>query len=261
MEIKEYPKNLNLLAKNKHLFRFFDGRSRSMLIKQADDLANALNRSGATNPCWSFCIPRDTPFEFIQNNGLQVDISCIIEGKGNNISKQNFEIRIWSLDENLSYREGIDSPELRAELEQSSWKRVVSRFHFDLRVDDSGMEDNEEKRKKKKNKIPEPICHLQVGGDSGSFVTNGYQDIKENCWHPKKVAVPRFFHLPFDMILICEFILVNFFPNETEDLRKRDEWIQLVKDSEELFFKPYLEMYINYFYDDRETMLGNLIST
>lgn len=252
MDIKEYPKHLSMLAKNKHFEKLVDQRSKAMLIKRADDLTSSLNNKKDSSPPWQFDIPRNAPFEFVQKDGLQVDISCIIVGKGNYIKKQNFEIRVWSLNENLSYREGIDSPTLKDELQLANWKRVVSRFHFDLRVDE---------KKDKNDKISEPICHLQVGGDSGACVTNGIQDIKENCWHPKKVAVPRFFHLPFDMVLMCEFILVNFFETETEDLRKRHEWIRLVKDSEELFCRPYLEKYISYFNDEKQTLLGNLIAT
>jgi hypothetical protein len=249
VQIKEYPKHLNLLAKNKHVGKLINDRSKAILIQRASDLTNSLSRRGVSNPPWGFYIPRETPFEFVQKDGMQVDVSCIIEGKGKDILKQNFEIRVWSLDEKLSYREGIDSPELRDELQSSNWKRVISRFHFDLRME------------KDKEKIPEPICHLQVGGDSGTCVTNGEQDIKENCWHPDKIRVPRFFHLPYDMVMMCEFILVNFFPTETEDLRKRHEWIRLVKDSEELFCRPYFEKYISYFNDNKQTLLGHLIST
>jgi hypothetical protein len=244
MEIKDYPKHLELLANNKFIRQYINERSKATLHQQASDLASSLNKN-EDEPQWCISIPRESPFEFIPNDGLQVDISFIIEGKGNKIVKQNLEMRVWSLKKNLSYREKLDSDRIREELQYFNWKRVISRFHFDLRNDNSIL--------------PEPICHLQVGGDSGDCLKNA-GNIKENCWHPKKVAIPRFFHLPVDIIMICELVLVNFFPKETEDFRKRREWINLVKKSEELFCRSTFEKYIRCFEDKNQTLLGNLIT-
>ena len=172
------------------------------------------------------------------NDKLQVDILCELEGTEKDITKQNISLRIWCLDENISYREGLDHPEFKAKLERNYWKRVILRFHFD--------------RREPNGKQLEPLYHFQVGGR--------YRTSDENCWLPEQIEVPRFPYPPVDLILLCEFVLVNFFPKQSEQLRKKPEWKSLVRKSQELFLKPYFTMCMEHLNNKTETLLGNLVT-
>lgn len=248
MEISEYPQNLKTFL-DKYGRGYLDYSTTSSLYKTVKDMGELVdvskNKKRKTPPSWAVKIERNKPLVFVKNkDNLQVDICCDIQGKGNVVTKQNIELRVWSLNQQMSYRDEVDSLALKDELEIVNWKRVISRFHFDLKTTDTTK--------------PEPICHLQIGGDSGSCLSEGSVSIKENCWHPSQLSIPRFFHVPFDIILICEFILVNFFPNESLDTRKKPEWVQLVKKSEEFFCKEYIKKCFDSLNDSKQTMLGNL---
>ncbi len=217
LEIREYPKNLELLA-NQHIGKFLEGDSKEILISRARSLGSDIRRNMED---WRFSISREHPLTFKKNNRkLKIDISCEIEGIGDDIKKQNILLRVWCLDENICYRDGIDHPEIRNELESIGWKRVILRFHFDLR--------------EPKVKQPEPLYHLQVGG------INPMGD--ENCWLPEQIEIPRFPYPPMDIILLCEFVLMNFFPEDYEKLREKPEWRSLVRKSQVLFQKHYFKM-------------------
>ncbi len=236
MRIKNYPLSLKLLVNQRNgIEKFLKGGSKQILIHRAEALKSTIKRGSN----WRFSIPIEHPLIFIENNSqLQVDISCELEGRDDTIIKQNIILRLWSLDENLSYREEVDSTELKVKLEHNIWRRVILRFHFDL--------------KESNGKQLEPKYHFHVGGRCR---TND-----ENCWLPEQIDIPRFPCPPMDLILICEFLLINFFPKESEQLRKYPEWQSLVRKSQDLFLKPYYEdCKEKYLKDENETLLGNLV--
>jgi len=240
--IEEYPKNLEMAAQQHYIGSYLEVGSKELLIERAKLLKGDIKRKKKNKPLkWRFSISREQPLIFVKNEvdgyKLQADISCEIEGIGDDIKKQNVLLRVWSWDERISYREGVDDCNLKAELELLGWKRVILRFHFD-RKDPNAM-------------IPGPLYHLQVGG-------NPKED--ENCWLPKQINIPRIPYNPIDLILLCEFVLVNFFPRESEKLRKEPEWNSLVRKSQELFMKPYLDIYTKCFNNKTNTLLGALVS-
>jgi len=206
-----------------------------MLIQKADSLRATIRRRERT---WRFSISRERPLTFKENNKLQIDVSCELEGVGDDIKKQNILLRVWCLDKNICYRNGIDHPEIEAKLERNNWRRVLLRFHFDLRAPNV--------------KQPEPLYHLQVGG------RNPKDD--ENCWLPEQIEVPRFPYPPMDIILLCEFILMNFFHEYYEEIRKKPEWIRLVRKSQEFFQRRYFEMCCKCFTQRSDTLMGNLVT-
>jgi len=77
------------------------------------------------------------------------------------------------------------------------------KFHIDQKVPDT----------------QEPWHHLQMGG------------FKE----------PRFPYPPMDIILLSEFILINYFQEVYEDLRKDGGWKRLIINSQNIFQKEYYE--------------------
>ena len=237
MRIKDYPLVLELLVNQRNgIEEFLEGGSKNILINRARSLKSTIKR-GRT---WRFSIPIDHPLMFIKNNSqLQVDISCEIEGRGDIITKQNIILRLWSFDKNLCSREEIDSTELKVKLDHNNCKRVMLRFHFDF--------------KEPNGKQLEPKYHFHVGGRCRTD--------DENCWLPEQIDIPRFPCPPMDLILICEFLLINFFPKESEQLRKKPEWQSLVRKSQDLFLKPYYDICTKkYLKDQNETLLGNLVA-
>ena len=77
------------------------------------------------------------------------------------------------------------------------------KFHIDQKVPDT----------------PEPWHHLHMGG------------FKE----------PRFPCPPMDIILLSEFILINYFQEVSEDLRKDSGWKKIIIKSQNIFQKKYYE--------------------
>jgi hypothetical protein len=76
-------------------------------------------------------------------------------------------------------------------------------FHIDQKVPDT----------------PEPWHHLQIGGFNE----------------------PRFPYPPMDIILLSEFILINYFQEVYEDLRNDGGWKRLIINSQNIFQKEYYE--------------------
>ena len=77
------------------------------------------------------------------------------------------------------------------------------KFHIDQKVPDT----------------PEPWHHLHMAG------------FKE----------PRFPYPPMDIILLSEFILINYFQEVSEDLRRDRGWKKLIINSQNIFQKEYYE--------------------
>jgi len=239
LNFKDYPRYLEILAQQ-HLEGYLDAGSKATLIDRARALRVSIQGKKRRRKIkWNFVIPRDHPLTFkintVDSKRLQVDVSCQIEGCNETIHKHNVVLRIWSLDDDLSFRDGVDSDNLKAILEKVNWRRVILRFHFDL---------------KEATAKSEPIFHLHIGGT---------QEDDENCWLPTQIKVPRFPFPPMDIILLSEFILVNFFSKESEQLRMKPEWASLVRKTQNFFQKEYFEKCVGFINSQSSTFLGNLI--
>lgn len=240
MDFEEYPRNLEVVAQS-YLVNYLAPGSKELLIQRARQLGFAIKNKRRTRPAkWRFSIPFERPLVFkstdVDGLKLQVDVVCAIEGIGNTINRHNMVLRVWSLDEKISYREHLDAIELKDILQSYDWKRVMIRFHLDLR--------------ERGTKKLEPLYHLQVGGNARD---------EENCWFPKSIEVPRFYHPPMDIVLLCEFILVNFFDKESENLRKKPEWRSLVRKSQDIFQHNYFTNCVNHLQDTASTLLESSI--
>jgi hypothetical protein len=168
------------------------------------------------------------------------DIEGIVERPDSENTKfitYNVELRIWSHDERLSFREDLDSTELHDPLKERDWQRVLLRFHMDMSPPHT---DN-----------PEPIYHLHAGGDSR---------MEEFCRIPKEIHAPRFYQYPMDLILLIEFILTNFFPTETRGLRKDTEWKSLIREVQTFYLTYYINQLNSFLSDEDNTLLGHLVS-
>jgi hypothetical protein len=194
---ERYPNNIELLA-TKHIRSYTECGCKEILIERARALKN-----DTKNGEWKFSIPREHPVTFVNyTTNYMINISCIIEGKKEEIIKHNMELQVYSYIE----------------------KKKIFEFHIDL--------------KNPKAKVPEPLNHLHVLG----------------------FDVPRFPYPPMDIVLLCEFVLINFFPEESNKLRKDPSWKNLVRNSQKMFIEPYFERCQRCLDNEKETLMGHLIS-
>lgn len=232
MLIEEYATDLTFLADQKFIGRFLAPGSKQVLQE-----AVGILRSQRRATIWNFRILRERPLTFRENSqNLQVDVTAIIDGRGDQVTDIRTLLRVWCLDKSLCYREDLDAELVGTRFDETG-RRVLARFHFERRLTETVK--------------PEPIYHLQVGGVPLD---------DENCWFPKQLEVPRFYFPPMDVILLCEVILVNFFHEDSRDLREKPEWKRLVMKSQAAFQQSYLNKFCSYVNSTTDTILGNLIS-
>jgi hypothetical protein len=153
------------------------------------------------------------------------------------LKKYGVNIRLWSDKSHYCYRELFDSSRIKTLVDNGDWKRVMMRFHLEQK--ESGVT------------LPEPLCHLHVGGK---------QSVDECCWIPTTIHEPRFPHPPMDIVLLIEYILINYYPNETRDFREKREWIDIIRFSQKLFQEEYFNACSIWLTDDDNTYLGHQCS-
>lgn len=165
-----------------------------------------------------------TPLRFqistYNNYRLRADILCNIRWESENSVpyRQEVVLRVWSNDPEVMYRPYLDSEEIgeRVTGQNSIKERVMLRCHFDLaNVSQDG-----------------PKYHLQIGG---SAIESEY------CWFPKELDLPRLIHCPLEIVLLCQIIVANFFPEEYKKIRKDPTWVGAVKKVEKHLLKEYYQ--------------------
>jgi hypothetical protein len=246
---RKYPSNLRSLET--YIRDYLEPCSHGTLSDVSANLNQSISRHGSrrTPLQWNITISKENPLKFKLSDDcgckLHVDLFCRIQGefkprRFDDVTFKSYSVvfRIWSHDKDISYRNEWDAAELEQKLHKQEWKRVVKRFHLDLRD--------------KNTRLPEPLYHLHFGGIA---------EDDEYFWVPKTIGEPRLHYFPMDLVLLCEFILMNFFPAESKYLREGPEWKSLVRKSQDLYFKPYLEKLSAYLEDSNDTLLGHLTQT
>lgn len=100
---------------------------------------------------------------------------------------------------------------------------LITSFHLDRHLTNS--EDNEPHD-------VHPAYHFQFGGRK--------LDKKfRNFGNALLMDSPRIVHYPMDIVLSVDFVLSNFFPSLWKKMRQDGEYVNLVKDYQESFWKPY----------------------
>jgi hypothetical protein len=236
MWIGEYARNLQMLVQQQYLGAYLELGSKEALLEPVRQLGDLARTSRKRKPIrWQFSISRERPLKFKENEKrLQVDLAGMIEGEGDLVKEVKTLLRVWSLDGTMCYRVGVDSEEIKRKFEQTG-RRVIVRFHFDCRAPNVTK--------------PEPFYHLQVGGNALD---------EENCWFPEQLEIPRFHFPPMDIVLLSEMVLVNFFHQPSENLRKKPEWVSLVRKSQDAFQMRYFDLFDSYFKNTSNTLLGHL---
>lgn len=172
---------------------------------------------------------------------LRPDIICNFRWQQEGAFPTTLELvlRVWSADEHLIYREGYDSEaiaELMTSQHNGLQERVMLRCHFDLA----------------NPKQSGPRYHLQFGGNPR---------VEEQCWYPKELDLPRLIHQPFDLVLLCELVVANFFPHQYKDIRPKPDWHWAVKASERYLLESYHAKCLAAIRDKKRTLLNVLWNT
>jgi len=124
---------------------------------------------------------------------------------------------------------------LNTTLELHSEGQLLDRWHVDLANDDQEG----------------PIFHLQYGGHSSGSTMRHIE---------QKLSVPRWVHPPLDIVLACELVVANFFPEKWLRLRKDPKWMALVRAAESFCYTGYFNAFGKHYSDPlrKETMLQKL---
>lgn len=198
-------------------------------VQGAEETWAEFKRNPRINPTWGYEISDRNPLRFKPSevlNGVIVDVYCKVRWSGDTSVpvKQDIKVRIWSEDDDLIFRPHLDSGDVLNQLSdptRSTRGRVISRFHFD-RVDHS----------QGKSKEYHPEFHMQIGG-----VSNDY----EICWHPKSFDIPRIAHHPMELLLTCQLVAINFFPEKYVDISRELLWISQLHTIQQSVMLDYYE--------------------
>jgi hypothetical protein len=176
----------------------------------------------ADKPAWRLVIPPTDPLAFRTtedvNHRLEVDLACSLSEpnpQGIPTGEHNIAVRVWSKDKGHCFRDEFDAPTLR-QLIEAEGRRVMLKFHFDLA--NKGQEG--------------PRHHLQIGGKAHGADYN---------WLPDNWKLPRFVHMPVNLVLVCEFLARTFYPSQFKAILEEPTWSYAVKAAEETYLFPFLK--------------------
>ncbi len=111
---------------------------------------------------------------------------------------------------------------------------VIARWHFD-RANDQGQERMQRG----------PLTHIQFGGR-----VHGSDRKKD---FPLKV--PRWIHPPLDVILLCEAIVANFYPEKWDIIRENPRWCDAISKSQLICYSAYLNKMVKHLNTSETTIL------
>ncbi len=116
--------------------------------------------------------------------------------------------------------------------------RVLIRHHVDLATF----------KPDKKEFQPGPLFHLQFGGHTPKQSRDFEVPIKEPRW-------PCF---PMDLILVCELVVANFYPEKWIGLQRERNWREAVIASQKFCISPFLNSMTEIIGDTKRTVLDHL---
>lgn len=172
---------------------------------------------------WGYSIHPQAPLVFkastaIEGLDLWVDLFGSVRWceEGAMPVEQVIHLRVWDRSDH-TYRPEWDSVDVCEELtspDRPQPGRVMLRCHFDLA--NTGQDG--------------PQHHLQVGGAAAQ---------QELCWLPAIVDLPRLIYPPMDLVLVCQLVAANFYPQEYERLKEDPTWTGVLRDSQEHLLTEY----------------------
>lgn len=174
---------------------------------------------------WGYKIPPDGPLRFqeVVIDGLRyrVDVICEALWRGEEDTPHSLRLvlRVWCLNDDVTFRQDWDASCIRGRL-NPQYGRVMVRFHFDQA---SPQQQG-------------PRHHVQVGGKAQS---------DECCWLHEAVSLPRLAYPPTDLVLACEMIAANFFPEQYAQVRSDPSWTGVIRATQEYLLRRYYSVCTN----------------
>ena len=198
-------------------------------MRDAENKWDRFSKCQKIDSSWGYKISSKKPLRFEPSevlNGAIVDIYCEIWWSSDSSvpRKQDIKIRIWSEHDSFVFRPHLDSKCVAEKLtdpDRLTRGRVISRFHFD-RVDHSQGTSGEY----------HPRFHMQIGGKPEN---------DELCWHPKQFDLPRFPYHPMELLLTCQFVAINFFPDKYSQIRRDPLWERQLLATQKSVMENYYE--------------------
>jgi len=114
---------------------------------------------------------------------------------------------------------------------------LQSRWHIDL----ANLKENGEYQ-------AGPLFHLQGGGHKPQ------NDRKEEL----KISRPRWAIPPMELILTCEMILANFYPEQWENIRTEKGWLKLIHIAQSMCYSAYIKRMQNSFSQKSTSILTEM---
>ncbi|MHA1483592.1 MAG: hypothetical protein ACTSQA_09210, partial [Candidatus Heimdallarchaeaceae archaeon] len=151
------------------------------------------------------------------------------------------------------------------ELKKDKWKFIISRddpitfkykdsnLQIDIACKIEGIGDDT-----KKHSVEFRVCSKREDKTYVKFHIDQKVPDTPEPWHHLHMAgfkEPRFPYPPMDIILLSEFILINYFPTVSEDLRRDRGWKRLIINSQNIFQKEYYETCWNCIENNENTTL------
>lgn len=90
-----------------------------------------------------------------------------------------------------------------------------------------------------------PLFHVQLGGHHHN-----------NRQHDIPIKRPRWNYPPLDIVLFCELVAANFFPEQWAGLKDDPAWCENIKKCEIYCYKAYINKLENVVFKSRKTVLG-----
>lgn len=212
---QEMAQAIKLIAHKLKIQNVLDQANYSTLM----DVARKVTGRGATSS-WGLMIDRQRPLIF---------------GKFVAKDKKVYTPQIVcpGIDVDQSKGTGIHFTRFDIALEILDSKNTpVARWHVDMANITSG------KRQEG------PTFHLQYGGQC----SNGKGQL-----HP--LQEPRWCHPPLDLLLLCEVVAANFYPQKWESLREERNWCTAIATGEKLCYSFYLSKFNTWLNNSNKTCL------
>lgn len=188
----------------------------------------AANVSSSPETNWELVIQPENSIKFVKSESddrVKPDIFCEIvasDSKDYPLSHLRLVLRVWSIQQNVSYRPEWDSNQILEKLEASySYDRVISRCHYDTCTKTQYA----------------PYYHFQFHGTPGD---------DELYWFPYTIELPHFPSPPIDLILAIEIVVATFFPKTHQRLLQDGTWVNIIKESELFLLNKYFERCTSY---------------
>lgn len=176
---------------------------------------------------WSISVDRGQPITFAK---------CL-DDKGESIIIPKIVAKGITVKNNSEEYPPFDALDIALEIEYEGGAPLV-RWHIDkANKSQAGYQDG-------------PLFHIQLGGH--------HHDNRGNDLPIKK---PRWNHPPLDIVLFCELVAANFFPDEWLKLREDPAWCEKISLCEKYCYEGYIAKLTNVLNTSSRTILGEFWAT